>query len=83
MKRASLMTQRPAAPGQEIAFPTPEPLRTSATEVRDWRCAKCDLTQPRPPETLLLGGYGRDHCSSCDKRTIWRSAELKRAIRGG
>ena len=73
MDQATPTTQR--VQGPEMAFPTSQPSLTA--EVRDWCCAKCDLVQPRPPETLLLGGYGRDHCSSCDKRTIWMSSELK------
>lgn len=53
------------------------------TTTSDWRCTKCGHRLLPNPETTLLGGYGRGHCSECDRSTTWVSANMKRFLRAG
>jgi len=52
-----------------------------ASTAGDWCCTTCGSRRGSPPDSLLLGGYGRGRCSTCSDRTVWESARLKEALR--
>ena len=89
-RRRTLMTDhddalvaRPSVSATAVGTPSGSQGLLDGSTAGDWRCTRCRSGQGSPPDSLLLGGYGRGHCSTCSGRTVWESARLKDVLRAG
>ena len=72
---------RPSMNAPAVGMPSSSGELLDASTAEDWRCTKCGSRRGSPPDTVLLGGYGRGRCSTCSGRTVWESARLKEVLR--